>query len=41
MNTSLVSVPFHDDILYLVDHESVPFVSLKLVIEGMGLDWSL
>ena len=41
MDTSLVSVPFHDDILYLVDHESVPFVPLKPVIEGMGLDWSL
>ncbi len=41
MDTSLVSVPFHGNTLYLVDHEGVPFVPLKPVVEGMGLDWSL
>ena len=40
-DASLVPVPFHGTMLYLVDLDGVPYVPLKPVIEGMGLDWSL
>ena len=40
-NPSLVPVPFHATTLYLVDLDGVPYVPLKPVIEGMGLNWSL
>lgn len=32
-------VPFHGSNLYLVDHQGDPFVPMKPVVEGMGLDW--
>lgn len=41
MTKMVIPVPFHGTTLYLVDHEGIPFVPLKPVIEGMGLDWSL
>ena len=40
-DTSPVPVPFHGTTLYLVDLDGVPYVPLKPVIEGMGLNWSL
>ncbi len=32
-------VPFHGDNLYLVEHKGDPYVPMKPVVEGMGLDW--
>ena len=32
-------VPFHGSNLYLVDHQGEPYVPMKPVVEGMGLDW--
>lgn len=32
-------VPFHGDSLYLVEHQGDPYVPMKPVVEGMGLDW--
>lgn len=32
-------VPFHGSNLYLVDHHGDPYVPMKPVVEGMGLDW--
>ena len=37
-NQSMV-VPFHGSNLYLVDHLGDPYVPMKPVVEGMGLDW--
>ena len=34
-----VSVPFRNTTLLLIDHASEPFVSMKPVVEGMGLAW--
>lgn len=37
-NPSMV-VPFRGDNLYLVEHQGEPYVPMKPVVEGMGLDW--
>ncbi|HHJ4202522.1 TPA: phage antirepressor N-terminal domain-containing protein [Aeromonas veronii] len=37
-NQSVV-VPFHGDNLYLVEHDGDPYVPMKPVVEGMGLNW--
>lgn len=34
-----MSVPFRGDNLYLVECDGQPYVPMKLVVEGMGLDW--
>lgn len=36
---STINVPFHGDNLYLVSHNGEPFVPMKPVVQGMGLDW--
>ncbi|EPV3838590.1 phage antirepressor N-terminal domain-containing protein [Morganella morganii] len=30
---------FHEDKLYLIEHKSEPYVAMKHIVEGMGLDW--
>lgn len=37
---STINVPFYGDNLYLVSHNGEPFVPMKPVVEGMGLDWA-
>ena len=37
---STINVPFHGDALYLVSQSGEPFVPMKPVVEGMGLDWA-
>lgn len=37
---STINVPFHGDGLYLVSYDGEPFVPMKPVVEGMGLDWA-
>ena len=44
MNTSIsinapINVPFRGNNLYLVEHQGNPYVPMKPVVEGMGLDW--
>lgn len=34
-----LTVPFHGANLYLVEHNEEPFVPMRPVVEGMGLDW--
>ena len=34
-----VIVPFHGNNLYLVNSNNEPFVPMKPIVEGMGLDW--
>lgn len=39
MNNPLIAVPFYDDILTLADENGQPFVAMKPIVEGIGLDW--
>lgn len=34
-----VTVPFYGNSLYLVNNNNEPFVPMKPIVEGMGLDW--
>ena len=34
-----ITVPFHGDMLYLVEHNGEPYTPMKPIVEGMGLDW--
>ena len=36
---SVHTVPFHSHDLFLVEYDGQPFVPMRPVIEGMGLDW--
>jgi len=36
---SVHTVPFHSHNLFVVEHDGHPFVPMKPVVEGMGLDW--
>lgn len=38
--SALMTVPFHGANLMLVEHEGQPFVPMRPVAEGMGIDWS-
>lgn len=37
--SALMTVPFHGASLMLVEHEGQPYVPMRSVVEGMGLDW--
>lgn len=37
----IISVPFLGNPLYLTVHEGIPYVLLKPLIKGLGLDWSV
>ncbi|NBM79628.1 hypothetical protein GWI76_10220 [Proteus sp. G2659] len=40
MNTiSTINVPFHGNNLCIVTHDGEPYVPMKPIVEGMGLDW--
>lgn len=40
MNTiSTINVPFHGNNLYVVNYNGQPYVPMKPIVEGMGLDW--
>ncbi|MGJ7327293.1 phage antirepressor N-terminal domain-containing protein [Morganella morganii] len=36
---STINVPFHGDSLYVVNYNGQPYVPMKPIVEGMGLDW--
>lgn len=36
---NMMTVPFHGDSLYVVNHNREPYVPMKPIVEGMGLDW--
>ncbi|WP_343103593.1 phage antirepressor N-terminal domain-containing protein [Morganella morganii] len=36
---STINVPFHGDNLYVVNYNGQPYVPMKPIVEGMGLDW--
>lgn len=37
--SALMTVPFHGASLMLVEHDGQPYVPMKPVVEGIGLDW--
>ncbi|EEG6607541.1 hypothetical protein G3K90_004819 [Salmonella enterica] len=37
MNT--MTVPFYGNSLYVVNHNGEPYVPMKPIVEGMGMDW--
>lgn len=37
--SALMTVPFHGANLMLVEHDGQPFVPMKPVVDGMGIDW--
>ncbi|CAI1919145.1 phage antirepressor N-terminal domain-containing protein [Serratia marcescens] len=36
---SVISVPFHGSTLYIVKHQGKPYVPMRPVVVGMGMDW--
>lgn len=38
--SALMTVPFHGANLMLVEHEGQPYVPMRPMVEGMGVDWS-
>ncbi|HEK2941649.1 TPA: hypothetical protein SMU31_003339 [Proteus mirabilis] len=38
--TNTITVPFYDNELYVVEHNNEPYVPMKPIIEGMGLNWA-
>lgn len=39
MNYELQPIPFHQDTIYLVDHDGQPVIPVRPIVENMGLDW--
>lgn len=39
MSAQLIPVSFRGDSLSLIDHNGEPYVAMKPVVQGMGLDW--
>ena len=37
--SQLVTVPFHGNKLFIVEHNNEPYTPMKPIVEGMGLDW--
>ena len=35
-----ISVPFHGSTLYIIKHQGKPYVPLKPIVEGIGMDWA-
>ena len=40
MNTVRITIPFYDKPLVLIDHNERPFVAMRPIVEGMGMDWA-
>ncbi|EFI0266609.1 hypothetical protein RXU97_005142 [Escherichia coli] len=36
---NMMTVPFHGNSLYVVNHNGEPYVPMKPIVEGMGLTW--
>ncbi|MFR3120263.1 MAG: phage antirepressor N-terminal domain-containing protein [Proteus mirabilis] len=37
--TNTITVPFYDNELYVVEYNNEPYVPMKPIVEGMGLNW--
>ncbi|HFS6893635.1 phage antirepressor N-terminal domain-containing protein [Morganella sp. HSTU-ASny43] len=40
VSISTINVPFHGDSLYVVNYNGQPYVPMKPIVEGMGMDWA-
>lgn len=38
MNT-VINIPFHNRAITMIDHDGKPFVAMRPIVDGMGLDW--
>lgn len=38
--TTAISVPFHGNTLFVVEHNGQPYTPMKPIVEGMGMDWA-
>ena len=36
---ALISIPFHQKALTLIDHHGKPYVAMRPIVDGMGLNW--
>ncbi|EBK8163274.1 hypothetical protein GI065_14205 [Salmonella enterica] len=34
-----ITVPFHGNALYIVNHNGEPYTSMKPIVKGMGMTW--
>lgn len=34
-----ITVPFHGDALFIVEHSGEPYTPMKPIVKGMGMDW--
>ncbi|WP_081408757.1 phage antirepressor N-terminal domain-containing protein [Acinetobacter larvae] len=39
MSLQQITVPFHNAELYLVEHDGQPYVPMRSIVQGIGLDW--
>jgi hypothetical protein len=39
MSTAKITIPFHDKLLVLIDHDEKPFVAMRPIVEGMDMSW--
>lgn len=39
ISNSVLTVPFHNAELYVIEHNDAPYVPMKPIVQGMGLDW--
>ncbi|WP_333666228.1 phage antirepressor N-terminal domain-containing protein [Acinetobacter guillouiae] len=39
MSLQQITVPFHNAELFLVEHNGQPYVPMRSIVQGMGLDW--
>lgn len=38
--SNLISVQFHEDSIFIINHEEQPFVPMRPIVRGIGLDWT-
>ena len=36
---AVISIPFHERAITLIDHDGKPFVAMRPIVDGMGLNW--
>lgn len=40
MNNQLQPIIFHEDTIFIVDHEGQPFVPIRPICENLGIAWN-
>ncbi|WP_329909921.1 phage antirepressor N-terminal domain-containing protein [Serratia quinivorans] len=39
-NQPAITVPFHGNTLFIINHNDEPYAPMKPIVEGMGMDWA-